>query len=161
MKSDKIIQQINIIFWGLLGAMIVMLAIAIFTVKNIGPVQDWTLIQKENLKSVILILALAGIPASYFFHSKKIKHLDPELPMNEKLRQFKNSFFIKLATLEALSILGLIGYMLSADNTFLYVFALLFLAYIINRPNKNSILKEIEPEETEETEKPEDHDYSS
>lgn len=149
MQSEKIIRQIRLLFWGILLAMVAMFFIAFFAVKNIGPVIDWTLTQKENLKSVILILALAGIPASYIFHSKKIRHINVELPFEEKLKQFRSSFFIKIVTLEALSILGLIGYMLTADNTFLYVFALLFLAYLINRPTKNSISSEIEPEENE------------
>ncbi|PWD99923.1 hypothetical protein [Marinilabilia rubra] len=149
MHTHKIIRQIRFLFWGILLAMAAMFFIALFTVKNIGPVIEWTLVQKENFKSVILILALGGIPASYFFHSKKIKHIDSELPFEEKLKQFKSSFFIKIVTLEALAILGLIGYMLTADNTFLYVFALLFLAYLINRPTKNNITNEIEPEETE------------
>ncbi|WP_462317448.1 hypothetical protein [Marinilabilia sp.] len=149
MQTEKIIRQIRILFWAILSAMAVMLLIALFIVQNIGPVIEWTITQKENFKSVILILALGGVPASYFFHSKKIKHLNTELPFEEKLKQFKNSFFIKIVTLEALSILGLIGYMLTADNTFLYVFALLFIAYLINRPTRNNIISEIEPEETD------------
>lgn len=149
MQTEKIIRQIRILFWVILSAMAVMFLIALFIVKNLGPVIEWTLTQKENFKSVILILALGGIPASYFFHSKKVKHIRSDLPFEEKLRQFKNSFFIKIVTLEALSVLGLIGYMLTADNTFLYVFALLFIAYLINRPTKSNIINEIEPEETE------------
>lgn len=149
MQQDKIIRQIILIFWVLLGALTAMLFTALIIVKNIGPVIEWTVTQKETLKSVILILALGGIPASYFFHTKKVKHITQDLPITEKLKQFRNSFFIKITTLEALSVLGLLAYMLTADTTFLYVFALLFLAYIINRPSKNNILNEIEPEETE------------
>jgi len=115
---------------------------------------DWNLTQRENLKSVILILSLGGIPASYFFHSKKIKHLNPDLPLQLKINQYKTSFLIKIITLEALSVLGILSYMLTADNTFLYIFALLFLAYLINRPTQNGIIEEIEsnnPEKTDDT----------
>lgn len=147
--EDKTIRHIILIFWLLLGAMTAMLVIALVVIHNIGPIIEWTVSQKENLKSVILILALGGIPASYMFHSKKVKHIDPDLPLNLKVSQYRTSFFIKLVTLEALSVLGLIGYMFTADSTFLYVFSLLFLAYLINRPTKNNILNEIEPEETE------------
>ena len=149
MQTEKIIRQIRILFWAILAAMAVMFFIALFTIKSIGPVIEWTTMQKENFKSIILILALGGIPASYFFHSKKVKHINKHLPFEEKLKQFKSSFFIKIVTLEALSILGLIGYMLTADKTFLYVFALLFIAYLINNPTKHKITNEIEPEETE------------
>jgi hypothetical protein len=149
METDKTIRQIILIFWVLLGAMLAMLVIALMVVHNIGPVIEWTVSQKENLKSIILILALAGIPASYMFHGKKVKHIDQELPVHLKINQYRNSFFIKLVTLESLSVLGLIGFIFTADNTFLYVFSLLFLAYLINRPTKNNILAEIEPEENE------------
>ena len=151
---DKSVNQIKIIFWTLFGLMVIMLLMAVFIIKNTGPLMDWNLTQRENLKSVILILSLGGIPASYFFHSKKIKHLNPDLPLQIKINQYKTSFLIKIITLEALSVLGILSYMLTADNTFLYIFALLFLAYLINRPTQNGIIEEIEsnnPEKTDDT----------
>jgi hypothetical protein len=148
---DKSVNQIKTIFWTLFGLMIVMLFMAVFIIKNTGPLIDWNLVQRENLKSVILILSLGGIPASYFFHSKKIKHLNPDLPLQLKINQYKISFLIKIITLEALSVLGILSYMLTADNTFLYIFALLFLAYLINRPTHNGIIEEIEPNKPDET----------
>jgi hypothetical protein len=141
---DKSINQIKTIFWTLFGLITVMLLMAVFTIKNTGPLMDWNLTQRENLKSVILILSLGGIPASYFFHSKKIKHLRPDLPLQMKIKHYKISFLIKIITLEALSVLGILSYMLTSDNTFLYVFSLLFLAYLINRPTKHGIIEELE-----------------
>lgn len=146
-KKEKTFSQIISTFWGLFGAMIVMFGIALWIVKDAGPVIEWNLTQRENLKSIILILALAGIPASHFFHSRKTRLIDPESSVYEKLIQYKNSFFVKIATMEALAVLGLLGYMVSADTTFLYVFALLLLAFLINRPGRNSIMRELEPEE--------------
>jgi hypothetical protein len=150
MTTNKILRQIKFLFWAILAAMLLMMIIALLVVKKMGPVIDWSITQKENFKAMILILSLGGIPASYFFHSKKIQHLNQALSFDEKLIQFKTSFFIKIVTLEALAILGLIGYMLTADNTFMYVFALLFLAYLINRPTFHSISQEIEPENFDE-----------
>ncbi len=148
---DKSVNQIKIIFWTLFGLMVIMLLMAVFIIKNTGPLMEWDLTQRENLKSVILILSLAGIPVSYFFHSKKIKHLNPDLPLELKISQYKISFLIKIITLEALSVLGILSYMLTADNTFLYIFALLFLAYLINRPTRNGIIEEIESNKPDET----------
>jgi hypothetical protein len=151
---DKSITQIKIIFWSLFSIMIIMLIIAYFTIKATGPLLDWSLSQRENLKSIILILSLGGIPASYFFHSKKVKHILSEWPMQTKINQFKISFLIKIVTIEALAVLGILSFMITADNTFLYIFSLLFVAYLINRPTKNSIIEEIEantPEETNES----------
>lgn len=148
---NKSIKQVKIIFWALLIIMLIMAAMALYITRQMGPIMDWSLSQKENLKSIILILALGGIPASYIFHSKKVKHINPELPMAQKVNQFKISYLIKIITLEALSVLGIISYMITADNTFLYIFALLLVAYIINRPTKHGITEEIEPFTPEET----------
>lgn len=146
-KKEKTIRQIITIFWALFGAMIIMFGVALWVVKDAGPVLEWNLTQQENLKSIILVLALAGIPASHFFHSRKTRHIDADLSFHEKLILYKNSFFVKIATMEALAVLGLLGYLVSADTTFLYVFALLLLAFLINRPGRNSITRELEPEE--------------
>lgn len=148
---DKSIKQVKIIFWALLIIMLIMATMALYITRQTGPIMDWSLSQKENLKSIILILALGGIPASYIFHSKKVKHINPELPMAQKVNQFKISYLIKIITLEALSVLGILSYIMTADNTFLYIFALLLVAYIINRPTKHGISEEIEPFTPEET----------
>jgi hypothetical protein len=149
METEKTIRQIIIIYWAIWGTMMVMFAVAIVAAKITVPIIDWTASQRETLKSVIIILSLGGIPASYFFHNQKIKHIPTDKPLGEKIRQFKTSFFIKIATLESLAILGLLGYMLSLDTAFLYIFGLLFLAYIINRPTKRNIFAEFESEENE------------
>ncbi|MGQ1890278.1 hypothetical protein ACT29H_07525 [Thermophagus sp. OGC60D27] len=150
MEANKILKQIKIIFWSILSGLIFLLLTSLIVVNKIGPAADWSLAFKENFKAVILLLSLVGIPASYFFHSQKVKHINAELPFDKQLLQFKTSFFIKLVTIESLAFLGLIGYMLTADFTFIYVFALLFLAYLINRPSRYSIIKEINPEQLDQ-----------
>lgn len=146
-KKEKTIRQIIALFWGLFAGMVVMFGIALWVVKDAGPLLEWDMAQRENLKSIILVLALAGIPASHFFHSRKTRLIDPAISFHEKLIQYKKSFFVKIATMEALAVLGLLGYLVSADTTFLYVFALLLLAFLINRPGRNSIIQELKPEE--------------
>jgi hypothetical protein len=148
-QNEKTIRQIITIFWSLSAAMVIMFFIALGVVKEMGPIVEWNLAQRENLKAIIIILALAGIPASHIFHSRKTRHIDSDLSLHSKLIQFRNSFFIKISTMEALAVLGLLGYLMSADTTFLYVFALLFLAFLINRPAKGNILRELEPDENE------------
>lgn len=160
MEANTVFKQIKFLFWSILVALLIMLLVALVVVNKIGPVVEWNLTFKENFKTVILLLSLGGIPASYIFHSKKVKHIDQDLPFVNQLQQFKRSFFIKIVTLEALALLGLIGYMLTADFTFIYVFGLLFLAYLINRPTRYSIEKEIRPETLNEKygEKPDKND---
>ncbi len=148
MHSDRIIKQIRLLYWAIFGSLLAMLLTILFIVHTFGPITDWALSQREMLKSVILILSLTGIPASYFFHTKKVNHIPRELDLSDKLKQFRTSFFIKIATLEALGFLAILSYLVTADQTFIYIFALLFIAYFINVPSKRSIFNELEPDET-------------
>ncbi len=144
MQTNRVVRQIKLIFWAIWVALLAALITILIMRSAFGALIDYSLSQREMLKSVILILSLGGIPASYFFHSKKIKHIPRSMPMIEKLKQFRTSFFIKLATLEALAFLALLGHLLTADFTFIYVFTLLFIAYSINMPSKRSIFNELE-----------------
>lgn len=147
MEPDRIIKQIKLIFWAIFGTLTATLITILFMVDTFGPLMDWTLSHRESFKSVILILSLGGIPASYFFHNKKVKHIPGSMPLLMKLRQYRSSIFIKLATLEGLSFLPLTGYLLTADKTFLYVFALLFITFSISMPSKRNILNELEEDQ--------------
>ncbi len=144
MQTERIIKQIKLIFWVIWSALLAALITILIMRSAFGALVDSTISQRETLKSIILILSLGGIPASYFFHSKKIKYIRKSLPMSEKLKQFRISFFIKIATLEALTFLALLGHLLTADFSFIYIFALLFIAYSLNMPSKRSIFNELE-----------------
>lgn len=124
--------------------MLLMFAISIIVVAIYGKVWAWSVVSKETFKSVIVILSLMGIPAGYAFHKKWISHLSSGLSVSEKLRQYRISFFIKIVTLEALAIIALTGYLFSADVVFLLIFGLLFLAFVLNTPNRSRVMNDLE-----------------
>lgn len=66
------------------------------------------------------------------------------MPLNNKLLKYRNSYFIKIVTLEALAIIALIGHLISADKSFAIIFGLLFVAYMLNMPRWQNIMKEID-----------------
>lgn len=144
MERSTYLKQIILIFWIIFIAMLFMFAISIIVVSIYGKVWAWSVGSKETFKSVIVILSLMGIPAGYAFHKKWISHLPSGLSIDEKLRQYWISFFIKIVTLEALAIIALTGYLFSADFVFLLIFGLLFLAFVLNTPNRSRVMNDLE-----------------
>ncbi len=144
MERSTYLKQIILIFWIIFIAMLLMFAISIIVVAIYGKVWAWSVVSKETFKSVIVILSLMGIPAGYAFHKKWISHLSSGLSVSEKLRQYRISFFIKIVTLEALAIIALTGYLFSADVVFLLIFGLLFLAFVLNTPNRSRVMNDLE-----------------
>jgi uncharacterized membrane protein YbjE (DUF340 family) len=144
MQHTPHLKQIQTIYWVIFVALIFMFGISIFVLAKFGSVWDFSINDRETFKSVIVILALFGMPAGYAFHKKRMSHLPADLPLEEKLRVFKTSFFIKIVTLEALAITALTGYLFSADVVFLFIFGLLFIAYLLNIPTRLGVLSELE-----------------
>lgn len=148
-------KQMRWIYW----VIFVFLVLFAFTTILIAPmfvgILEWTASEVETFKTIIILLALAGIPAAFILHSKKVKRISSTLPFHDQIRRYKAGFFIKIITIEALAVLTLIGYLVTFQNTFLYMFALLFVAYLLTIPIASKILEELEPPQIDEQEESE------
>ncbi len=144
MNGSIYIKQIVAIFWIILVALVIMFTVTVYFSITYGPMLGLPKNNAETLKSIIVILALIGVPAGYSFHKRRLKKIPGELPLIEKLKIYRNSFFIKIVFVEALAILTLTGYLITSDNVFLLIFGLFFMVYLLNTPNKEKITSEIE-----------------
>jgi len=147
MQHSSNLKQIQIIYWAIFAALLLMFGVSIFVLSDFGSVWDFSVNEKEIFKTGIVIIALFGIPAGYAFHKKKMSHLPTDLAIEEKLKAYKTSFFIKIVTLESLGIIALTGYLFSADVVFLFIFGLLFITYLLNIPTKVRVMDELNPNE--------------
>lgn len=143
------LKQITLIYWGVFALLVLFFFISLFVVGRLGAVGTISANDKETFKTIIVILALLGIPAGFSFHQKRITHLPEEFPLDKKLKYYRNSFFIKIVTLEALAIISLTGYMITTDVVFLLIFGLLFVAFVLNIPTKSRVMGELEPHRDE------------
>jgi len=144
MKPHQIFRQIKFLFFTIAVVLLIFGAIAFFYVTLHGKAYDVSMSYESNLRSLLLILALVGIPASYMFHSRKVKHIDRDLESAQKLLQYRTAFFIKIITLEGLSLLSLLAYITTAQLNYLSIFGILYLALLISFPRKNAILNDLE-----------------
>lgn len=148
-------KQIRWIYWIIFAFLVLFAAITILLAPMFIGIIEWTTNEIEAFKTIIILLALAGIPAAFILHSKRVKRISSALPFHDQIRQYKAGFFIKIITIEALAVLTLIGYLVTFQITFLYMFALLFVAYLLTIPIASKIAEELEPakiDEIDETE---------
>ncbi len=143
MRNSDYLRHIKLFYWLIFFLLIIFGLLSFYVGNVIGPILKWDLKDVVSLKTIVVILSLAGIPAAYIYHNKRIMQLDDSLASKQKLKQYRNSFFVKIATFEALAIIALIGYMISADYSFLLIFALLFVAFLLNIPTKHKIISEL------------------
>ncbi|WP_289053043.1 hypothetical protein [Carboxylicivirga marina] len=149
MTSKKALKQIKLIYFVVTSLLAVFAILSFAFVSLNGAVYVLEATDENNLKSLIIILALAGIPASYMFHSRKIKQINKELTTNQKLIQYRMSFFIKIVTLEGISLLSLLSYLIIGSINQLLIFGLVYIVLALNYPRKSNIFDELEITEPE------------
>lgn len=144
MKATQLLKQIKYLYFTIALALLIFAVIAFFYISMHGKVYDISINYENNLRSLLLILALSGIPASFIFHSRKVKHIDRELDPRQKLLQYRTGFFIKLITLEGLALLSLLAYITTGQLNDLAIFGIIYLALLVSFPRKANILNELE-----------------
>jgi len=149
MSPKKILKQIRLIYFIVAIMLAIFAAFTYIYISLNGRVYELDANAENNLKSLIIILALAGIPASYMFQKRKISHLTSDLPVDRKLLQYRIAFFIKIMTLEGLSLLSLLSYLMTGNLNQLLIFGLIYLFLILNYPNKNTILSDLNIDQSE------------
>ncbi len=141
---------LNVIYIAILFSMSVAAIISVLLVSKMGQVQIFNSDSQATIKSIVIIALLAGIPTSHIFFFKKIKHIDKSLNLLSKIRLYQTAFIVRIAMLEGIGILASIGYLISADNSFLYMFGVVFILFIIHAPTKNRICNDLNLSEEEE-----------
>ncbi len=150
MNKNKSIQQIQLIFFAIIIMLALFALFAFYYNTSVGAISSFSVSAQNNLKSLNILLALVGIPASYMFHKRKVSHIDKEQPMDRKIMQYKTAFFIKMITLEGLSLISILIYMVTGQINQLMIFGLLYLFMLINFPQKSAIYKDLEASNNED-----------
>lgn len=143
MKPQKVFKQIKLIYFIVTILLGVFALLSYAYINVVGQPYELDVNAAINLKSVTIILALVGIPVSYVFHKRKVSHINEQMSADKKLMQYRTSYFIKIMTLEGISLISLLGYLMSANLNQLLIFGLVYVFLIFNYPGKNGILQEL------------------
>lgn len=147
MSVVKQFKQIRIIFFAILLGLLLFCAGAVMLVHVRGAVMPLTPTQMQYIETLIIILAFVGIPTAHYYHKKKTDHINAGLDGADKLARYRVSFFIKMATFEGVSLVSLLTYVMSGNNTFLIIFGILIVTILINYPTKSRISDELGTDE--------------
>lgn len=149
--DKKSLRSLQLIYWAIFAGLVgfAVLAVGLGPKFAAGGILDSG--QLELLKSVIILLALAGIPAGFVFHNRKVRRIPHEWDWTAKMRMYRNSFLFKVAVLDSLGFLALIGFLLSANTAFLYIWALILVTFLLNVPTYSKVLLELDPMSAYET----------
>lgn len=148
----KQFKTLNIIYLAILISMSVIAIFSVIYTFKSGALPVFGEKDQSYLKSIVIIALLIGIPVSHIFYHKKIKHIDASLPLNKKITMFRPAFIVRIVMLEAIGLLAIIGYLTTADKSFLYMFGVVFVLYIIHAPTKQRLINDLEMTQEEEDE---------
>ncbi len=143
-------KTLNLIYIAILISMSIAAIASVFIVFKLGQLPIFNADNQAVIKSIVVIALLAGIPVSHIFFFKKIKHIDNSISLLSKIRMYRSAFIVRIAMLEGIGILASIGYLVSADKSFLYMFGVVFILFIIHAPTKNRISNDLSLTDEEE-----------
>ncbi len=145
-------KTINIIYATILVSMSIAAIISVVLVYKMGTIPVFAPEDQAVIKTIVIIALLVGIPVSHIFFFKKIKHIDTSLSILDKIKMYQTAFISRIAILEGIGILAAISYLITADKSFLYMFGVVFILFLIHAPTKSRISNDLNfTEEDEES----------
>ncbi len=149
MKPKTVYNQIQLLYVVILIGLLIFGAAAYYFVLGIEGRMLIDSSTERTVYSALILLVFIGIPVSYMFHKKSTSHIDVELSIVDKLVKYRKSLFIKLITLEGLAMFSLIGYIVAGTKTYIYIYMILVVVYLISYPGKSTIRQEMQLEDDE------------
>ncbi len=149
MNPKTVYNQIQLLYIAILIGLLIFGVAAYYFVAGTDNMMLIDPSTERTVYSILILLVFIGIPVSYIFHKKSSSHINPELSISEKLVKYRKSLFIKLITIEGLVMFSLIGYIVAGTKTYLYIYLILVVVYLISYPGKSTIRQEMQLDDEE------------
>ena len=103
--------------------------------------------QSKNERHIVVLyasylIAIVSIPAIYKIYDYRKKKIHKDDSEKNKLEAYFFTFLIKYAILETAAILSLISFYLNEINEPLYMFGIVFVAVLLNKPSYSQFEKD-------------------
>ncbi len=103
--------------------------------------------QSKNEQHILVLyvsylVAIGSIPAIYKIHDYRKKKLNKDDDEKDKLEKYFFTVLIKYAILETAAILSLISFYLNEINEPLYMFGIVFVVVLLNKPSYSQFVKD-------------------
>ncbi|PCH71250.1 MAG: hypothetical protein COC06_02370 [Bacteroidales bacterium] len=133
----------SILFIAMLIGQIVFTAITLYLNQTLGGIAE-----DDNIRDIFLLVVpvffLGQMLASKIVIAKKLKLARSKETLNEKLFEYRSITIIRLALLEGVAFFSIICFLLTGDYIFLVFVGLIMVLFVINKPTKDKLVRELE-----------------
>jgi hypothetical protein len=99
---------------------------------------------EQIVKTIIYLLVIIIIPASFMFPQRLINRIDTSLHLSGKLLAYRQALFIRFSALTTAGLVVSLGFLLLADSSFMVVQAIVLVAFIIFKPTAFKIIADLQ-----------------
>ena len=129
-------RQVIVIFYAIMTGHVLFASVVVFFLQsgfaNVG--------EQENLFLYVSIaISVLGVSSAYTLFRLKTNTINPEDAPDIKLSAWRTAFILKLALLEMPCLLNIIFYLLTNNKLYLYIYVLLAIIMLINKPARYAI----------------------
>jgi hypothetical protein len=139
--QNNFLKPITLIYYALLAGQIMFMAVAYLLNSNqISPTKH------EMYDMFIIIVPIiigSGLFLSNFIFKMLIGKIEQKTSIENKLMTYRSALIIKYALMEGPSLFAIVAFLISGNAIFLAFAAVMILAFILQRPNRDKIAQDL------------------
>ena len=139
--NNTYLRVLNILFFALFAGQILFFAIAFYLVRIGG--FEYRPDLDPVFRYIVPAAALLFPAAGFFFFSKQLKSLPPELPLDQKLFRYRGAWIFKMASIEGPAMLAIIVFLLTRNYAYAVIAGAIIIAFLLNKPQAHKIIREL------------------
>ncbi len=161
MLKKNQIKQMQVIYWSVFTLLLLVGVVSILFAPKITPLIDWSVGEIEQFKTIVVLFTMLGVPGAFYLHNYQIKKIDKDAQFYTKVGIYKMGVFIKIIVIEVIGILSSVGFLITTETYFLYLYVIAFILYLYIMPISSKIhealvVPEFDYDEQEEEDEGED-----
>lgn len=139
--QNNFLKTITLIYYALLAGQIMFLAVAYLL--NSNQISSKKHEMYDIFIIIVPILIGSGLFLSNFIFKMLIGKIEQNTSIENKLMTYRSALIIKYALMEGPSLFAIVAFLISGNAIFLAFSAVMILAFILQRPNRDKIVQNL------------------
>lgn len=139
MLKKNQIKQMQVIYWSVFTLLLLVGVVSMLFAPKITPLIDWSVGEIEQFKTIVVLFTMLGVPGAFYLHNYQIKKIDKDAQFHTKVGIYKMGVFIKIIVIEVIGILSSVGFLITTETYFLYLYVIAFILYLYIMPISSKI----------------------
>jgi hypothetical protein len=144
-------KSIRIIFFALLAAQLTFALVAFYLSLESGSAKANANSLRSIFLVIALVLALNGLVAGNMVYRSRLRKIIQNRNLSTKLNEYRSTFLIRLAMLEASTLFSLVAYLVTGDLIFIGFAGMTLAYFVFLNPTKAGIAFDLELKTEEKT----------